>query len=425
MDRDRPSIPNWYNFPEYAILICSPIYQQIALQYPLYSDLMSTGRSRMLNRKDDARALHVQLTQYYRERILDGRLPPGTRLPTELMLVQEHHLSRDTIRQALAQLVNEGLLERVPGRGTFVHQPPTQLPSEEISPIPQRRIGIVLNQPPGTQLNADILVGIEQVAKSHNYHVSFTFADESQLQQDHDITRLLDDQVAGLIIFPASNTVHDEHLAQLRATNFPFVLIDRYLPDLETDYVGPDNQNGAYQATQHLLILGYRRIGFVCHHIETLLTSSVHDRWLGYRQALNRYDVSYDERLFLPPTPVSPSATSQTYLDLLLSPDRPDAIFAVNDLAALELLQIARSCGLRIPEDLALVGFDDLSFAAHLSPALTTVALPRLEVGLHAANLLFSRIDAPTSQVKHLALPTRLIIRESCGTALHIKKFSH
>ncbi|HLZ57373.1 MAG TPA: GntR family transcriptional regulator [Ktedonosporobacter sp.] len=376
-----------------------------------------------LDKKENARALHLQLMTYFRERILDGRFPPGTRLPTELELAQEHQISRDTVRQALALLVSEGLLERVQGRGTFVRRPP-QAHSDEAKKD-KKHIGLVLNRPPTAQLNMDILIGVEQAAKSHGYHVTFTYAEESQEQETRDIARLRTDQVMGLIIFPRSDSAYDEAIWQLHADHIPFVLIDRYFPDLAADYVGPDNVGGGYRATEHLLILGHERIGFVSSPIETLQqTTSVHDRWEGYRSALEKYGISYDETLVIPKTTIAQADAQAVYTEFLLQPDHPTAIFAGNDLVALDLLHIARRHGIRIPEDLALVGFDDLSFAAHLTPPLTTVAQPLMDVGLRAGNLLISRIEGQITPPKRIELPTSLIVRESCGARLRVKRSS-
>src|SRR5262249_11081933 len=141
-----------------------------------------------LSKKDRTKILHTQLMTYFRERIRDGRLPVGTRLPTDGELAAKYQISRDTVRQALALLVNEGLIERVQGRGTFVSQPP--LNSSPMTQMKQKQIGLVLNRTLRTQVNMNLLVGVEQAAKSHGYSVSFTYAEGNQEQQARDISRL-------------------------------------------------------------------------------------------------------------------------------------------------------------------------------------------------------------------------------------------
>ncbi len=374
-----------------------------------------------LNKKERTKILHVQLMTYFRERILDGRLPAGTRLPNDGELAAQYQISRDTVRQALALLVNEGLIERVQGRGTFVSQPPLNG-----SPVPQlerKQIGLVLNRTSTTQLNMNLLVGVEQAAKSHGYSVSFTYAEGDQEQQTRDIARLRANHVLGMIIYPTGDVTHDASIQQLQADHVPFVLMDRYFPGLAADYVGLDNVGGGYRATEHLLILGHRRIGFVFSHEETLRTTSVHERWQGYCKALQKYEIPYDETLVVPDFRQLQMDTHEGLVEFLKRPDRPSGIFAVNDYVAMDVMQAAKAIHLRIPEDLAVVGFDDWSFAAHLNPPLTTIVQPFMDIGLRAGTLLISRIEGIVGVPKHVELPTNLIIRESCGAQLHVRRF--
>ncbi|MFL5627710.1 MAG: GntR family transcriptional regulator [Ktedonobacteraceae bacterium] len=374
-----------------------------------------------LNKKERTKILSNQLMTYFRERILDGRLPVGTRLPNDGELAAEYQISRDTVRQALALLVNEGLIERVQGRGTFVSQPPSN--GSVMPQLERKQIGLVLNRTSTTQLNMNLLVGVEQAAKSHGYSVSFTYAEGDQEQQTRDIARLRENHVLGMIIYPTGDVTHDASIQQLQADHLPLVLMDRYFPGLALDYVGVDNVGGGYRATEHLLILGHRRIGFVFSHEETLRTTSVYERWQGYCKALQKYEVPYDETLVVPDFRQLQMGTHEGLVEFLKRPDRPGAIFAVNDYVALDVMQAAKAIHLRIPEDLALVGFDDRSFAAHLNPPLTTVVQPFTDIGLRAGTLLISRIEGIVGAPKHIELPTNLAIRESCGAQLHVKRF--
>jgi GntR family transcriptional regulator, arabinose operon transcriptional repressor len=357
---------------------------------------------------------------YFRERILDGRLSVGTRLPTDDELADLYQISRDTVRQALALLANEGLIERVQGRGTFVIQPRSN--GSPVTQPKQKQIGLVLNRTLRTHLTMNLLVGVEQAAKSHGYNVSFTYAEGEQDQQARDIARLQANHVLGMIIWAMGDTTHDNSIQQLQTDQFPLVLIDRYFPGLAIDYVGSDNIGGGYRATEHLLILGHRRIGFVFAQEETLQTTSVYERWQGYCKALQKYEVPYDETLVVPDVRKLQSGAREGLVEFLQRPDRPSAIFAVNDYIALDVLQAARAIHLRIPEDLAVVGFDDQEFTAHVHPPLTTIKQQFIDIGLRAGTLLINRIEGIAGPPKHIELPTNLIIRESCGAQLHVKK---
>jgi GntR family transcriptional regulator, arabinose operon transcriptional repressor len=401
-----------------------------------------------LSKKERTKFLHTQLLAYYRERILDGRLPAGTRLPTDGELATQYQISRDTVRQALTLLSHEGLIERVQGRGTFVSQPSSN--GSSVEQLKQKQIGLVLNRTLRTQVNMNLLVGVEQAAKSHGYSVSFTYAEGNQQQQARDIALLRANHVLGMIIYLTGDITHDTSIQQLQADHVPIVLIDRYLPNQAIDYVGLDNVSGGYRATEHLLILGHRRIGFIFSYEETLRTTSVYERWQGYCKALQTYGIPYEASLVAPdlnpcyqapelplssiPQDETPSVSNfrqmqivssshyEGLVEFLKRPDRPSAIFAVNDYVALDVMQAAKAIHLRIPEDLAVVGFDDMEFAAHVNPPLTTIKQPFIDIGLRAGSLLISRLEGIVGAPKHIELPTNLIIRESCGAQLHVKK---
>ena len=170
-------------------------------------------------KKERIRVLHRQLTTDLRERILDGRLLAGTRLPADHELAAEYQLSRDTVRQALALLADEGLIERVQGRGTFVCQPPA--PSRGITIVQeQKQIGLLLcvGDRSGAECSQDVLIGVEQAVKSHGYGVSISYTESGdQEQQARDIVRMAGNRVAGLILWPHSKAAHGEAIRQLQA----------------------------------------------------------------------------------------------------------------------------------------------------------------------------------------------------------------
>jgi GntR family transcriptional regulator, arabinose operon transcriptional repressor len=355
---------------------------------------------------------YTTLSTLLRDQIHEGRLAGGARLPTEFELARLHHVSRGTVRQALDVLVREGLIERIQGRGTFVRHP--ELPQTGTGGRGQR-IGLVLPYM-NDQLMLEVMIGVDHAVKSRGYQISFAYAEERLDQEARDITRLLADHVAGVIVFPITDVVYDPAIWRLRQDNVPVVLIDRYLADLETDYVGVDNFGGGYRATEHLIILGHQRIGFVHILHPELRTTSVRDRWRGYCKALEVYGLPYDPSLVLADT--SALAGSEQWLR---SPDAPTAIFASTDNVALKLLHVARRAGRRIPESLALVGFDDVDLDAHVTPPLTSIRQPRVDIGIRAGNLLINRIESSHGPVQRIELPTSLVVRESCGARLRVR----
>lgn len=360
--------------------------------------------------------LHSQLSAALREQIRSGNLRPGAQLPTELALATAHQVSRGTVRQAMDALVREGFVERVQGRGTFVRAQPPAAPQ-----LSAGRIGLILPYM-RDQLMLDIIAGVEHAVKARGYQVSFAYADERLEQEARDIARLRADGAAGLIIFPVSNMPYDEPIWQLHEAGVPLVLVDRYFTDLDTDHVVVDNEGGTYRATEHLIILGHTRIGFTYAGSAGLHTTSVSERFVGYRRALEDYGLPLDLQLIWSRPSSADAAPGAWYRERLLAEGRPSAIVASNDNEALTLLQAAQRGGLRVPDDLALVGFDDLPHVVHLHPPLTTVAQPRVELGTHAGNMLINRIEGYSGPTHKLRLPTTLVVRESCGAKMRVRQ---
>ncbi len=372
----------------------------------------------IIQKPDRDEALYEQLMNTIRAQIADGSLSVGARLPSEAQLADDFDMSRGTVRHALEVLVNEGLIERIHGSGSYVKEP--SRPDHAASNRTASQIGLVLSHL-SDQLNMEIMRGVEHGAKSRGYQLIVTWGEDSAEQQRQNVLRLLENEATGLIVFPIGENPEQEGITQVMEARTPFVLVDRYFPSLDTDWVVADNRSGGYRATEHLLILGHRRIGFVYSAPpNSLNVTSVGDRWRGYRQALETYGLPYDDSLVyqLPVT----ATEFYNYEPLLTLPNRPSAIFAATDYQALRVIKAAQRVGLRVPEDLGVVGFDDLSFSSLLTPPLTTVAQMRMDLGLRAVNLLLDRIEGLAGPAQHVELPTNLIIRESCGARLQVQR---
>jgi len=221
---------------------------------------------------------------------------------------------------------------------------------------------------------------------------------------------MLEKRVDGMLVQPVAQA-HD-HLRLLADMKVPFVLIQREVPGLVADAVVTDNMFGAYQAVDHPVELGRRRIAYLTTHLEL---SPVRDRIEGYRRALVQHDVLYDERL-VSRGDLSAAAAAESARAALAATPRPDAIFAYNDLVAIRCLRALRDLGARVPDDVALVGFDDILIAEFFEVPLTTVAQPTQEIGQTATNLLLDRIErgGPHAHTR-IVLPPRLVVRASSG----------
>ena len=188
-----------------------------------------------------------------------------------------------------------------------------------------------------------------------------------------------------------------------------------FLEQWGTDDAGPGvtaaNREGEAAATRHLLALGHRRLGFVAGPASV---ASSRERLDGFHAALAAAGLTADPDLIAPGRNDHDGGLVAGRA-LLRRPDPPTAVLANNDLTAVGVLRAAREAGLRVPEDLSVVGFDDLPPAAHAHPPLTTVRQPLAEMGQHAAAMLIAWVEGTPPEPRRIVLPTTLVVRESCG----------
>jgi LacI family transcriptional regulator len=203
----------------------------------------------------------------------------------------------------------------------------------------------------------------------------------------------------------------DQQLLQLRAEGFPIVLLGQ-LPGSGIPFVDVDNVGAARQAVAHLVGLGHRRIGMITN--APLAYTAARDRLTGYRDALEEAGLVYAEELVCCGDfrEESGCAAMERLLDLARP---PTSVFVASDLVAFGALVAIRGRGLSLPDDIALVGFDDVQLAHYVDPPLTTVRLPAYELGHRAAMLLTRLIDEEPVEELGVLLQTELVVRQSCG----------
>jgi len=216
--------------------------------------------------------------------------------------------------------------------------------------------------------------------------------------------------IDGVIV--ASALIGDPLLHALIAGDLPFVVVGRQPGNDDLSYVDVDNVAGAYEAVMHLLRLGRRRIATITG---LLNTNTGADRREGYLAALRQRSLPADPELMVEGDFTEAGGYAAVQRLLLAN---PDAIFAASDMMAIGALRGLRDAGRRVPEDVALVGFDDLPIAARTSPLLTTIRQPIGRTGQVAADTLIEMIEAPTTQPRRIILPIELVLRASSGSPL-------
>jgi LacI family transcriptional regulator len=254
--------------------------------------------------------------------------------------------------------------------------------------------------------------GIEDVANQAGYSVILCNTDEDSEKELTYLRMLTRKRVDGIVMAPTGSP--SPFIDTMAASGFPLVCIDRASPGPPCDCVLVDNVEGARIATDHLIRLGHRRIGIISG-LARVGTSS--ERLAGYRRALT------DAGIAIEPTLVREGNSRldggyRWMLDLLDTPSPPTALFVTNNLMTLGALGALATRGVRVPDDLALIGFDDFEWATVLRPRLTAVAQPTYEIGETAARLVLERISgAAVGPPRRVVLRTRLIVRETCGAS--------
>lgn len=256
----------------------------------------------------------------------------------------------------------------------------------------------------------DVLHSIEHTLSQQGISVLISNADSDEEREANFLRIMLNENIAGLIIAPTKENV--PALAAAARGGLPIVVIDRRLSNIEVDTVLVDNFQGALTAIQHLIRLGHERIGVLSGPLH--LTSG-RERYTGYLQAMTDAGLKVDPSMSRFGNYREQSGYELAN-ELLSAPSPPTALFVANNLMTLGALNAIHERGHAIPDEIAVIGFDDLPWAISLNPPLTTVAQPTSEIGTRAAELLLDRMKDRLRAVRTIELPTRLMIRASCGS---------
>jgi DNA-binding LacI/PurR family transcriptional regulator len=255
-----------------------------------------------------------------------------------------------------------------------------------------------------------VVRGVEDIAYQNSYRLMLCNTDNDAEKEQVYFDELRAYRMAGLIVIPSANSRLVPQVGS-SAGEPPVICLDRSPEGWKGDSVTVDNAEGAYQATRHLLELGHRRIATIAGQLH--VTSGV-ERLKGFKRALREAGINIAPEYIQEGRFDRLSGYEKGLMLLQFSP-RPTAIFAANDLVALGVLAALRELGLRCPEDVSLVGFDDLELASFTNPALTTVAQPAYQMGARAAGLLFERLRGEDVPTQHIVMKATLKVRDSAA----------
>ena len=251
--------------------------------------------------------------------------------------------------------------------------------------------------------------GVEDTASESGFNVIFCNTDESQEKEDTYIQLLLQKQVDGILLVPAVSSSKSIDLIQEQKT--PLVVLDRRVPHTNVDVVRGDSDGGAYQLTQHLINLGHKRITILSGPREV---STAEDRFQGYKRAME--DNGLSEFVQCHYGGFSQESGKKLARQVFSKQPNPTAIFAANNLIALGTLSTLHSMGIKVPDDVALVSFDDIPENLTLFPFMTVVRQPSYEMGKRATEILISRIrEAGSPDYQEIIFPVEFFESTSSG----------
>ncbi|UCE17322.1 MAG: GntR family transcriptional regulator [Gemmatimonadota bacterium] len=358
--------------------------------------------------------LYLQIASDIRKKIDENILSVGEKIPSQAELSQSYDVSLITVKKALSELVNQKYLFSRAGKGTYVADINK---SRQLDLEKNKSIGVVLKDLSSPFFSL-IIKGVEAAAYKNGYNLLVSHTADKMEKEEKQVEHFKDIGVKGLIIASMLHTYRKtDYMRELQDAGFPFVLVS-YIEDDDVDYVGVDHEMGAYLAGKHLVKLGHERIGYIQSEKGNVLGEV---RFAGFIKAMNEYGkkVNEDDIYYLP------YKGEQNYFKsgheignrFALLHERPTALCTYNDLSALGFKKAVLEKGIRIPDDVALVGFDDIEMSSQSAITLTTVRQPTFEIGKKAFEILLSKLNGDTKNQRYLFKP-KLIIRKSCGALL-------
>lgn len=352
--------------------------------------------------------LYKQLSDKLRKDILAGKYKTDERLPSMDDLSELYEMNRITVKRALSELRAEGLIYSIPAQGTYVS-------SGHASPVPsgnrRKTIGLVLS---GLQTHAfgsyhvDVITGIQEALGKLEWYLMLIVLDDPS--EDRAYEHVMQIQLDGAIYLGVFSPTL---LRRLVRNGPPAVLIDQKIRGLKCDVINVDNYAGAYEATQHLINLGHRRLTCVTGHpghITNERREGVLDAWT--EAGLPKTDIHWIEGDFMK------DAGNHAAEMILKSKNRPTAVFCFNDEMAAGVMQTLHAEGsLHIPRDISVMGFDNITWCLATAPEMTSVQVERFAMGHLAVDRLQANLSCPDHTPTSTAVSTRLVIRQSTDTA--------
>ena len=368
-----------------------------------------------------------QKTKYnmVKEKIVEwietGKVNPGEKIYSENELVQIFGVSRHTVRQAVGDLVHEGLLYREQGAGTFCSHNPKATTQTKSSPSigEGKNIGVITTYI-SDYIFPSIIRGIESYLTTQGYSLTLSCTDNDVEKERQCLQAMLGRNIDGLIVEPTKSSNYNPNInyyLELEQNNIPYLMINQFYSQLMPPHIIMNDEHGGFIATEHLIKLGHERI------IGLFKTDDLQgvNRMQGFIRAFREHGITFfPEMVITYSTEDVHSKTLKQIEEFFSKDEKPTAIVCYNDQLAVSVLDVLRKLDLKVPEDVSIVGYDDSFLAEATEVKLTTVTHPKMEMGIEAAKWIVSAVEkkeVPQSKVYE----PELVIRSS---TMELKKTS-
>ncbi|QGQ99045.1 GntR family transcriptional regulator [Paenibacillus psychroresistens] len=364
--------------------------------------------------KDKKKPLYQTIIDDLKKRIQAGEFEPTLPFPSQSELTQMYNTSEITTRRALLELANEGIIYRTQKKGTFLRLDDNkQIVKSNLQPN-IKKIFFVYHTDSliifERRFYGDLLEGLKKGSEENGIEIQmWDMGNKFELPEEDDIGFIL------LPSLPLATEIPMEILKKWKDEDRKLVTIQYYYPHLQIPYVIVDNLTGGYLATEHLLIHGHTRIGIILTGKSFFeINQEFSFRLQGYKLALNQHNIEFDIDLVcvMSGNEESEAMGYQAFQQLADLPNPPTAIFATSDYKAIGVLKAAKERGISVPEDLSVVGYDDIMISQFASPSLTTIRQNTDLLGKKAVEML--NFEYPRGNMRDEIVP-ELIVRNSTG----------
>jgi len=366
--------------------------------------------------------LYIQIQNHFKQLISSRQLVEDDRIPTEKELIEQFQVSRITVANALADLANEGWIYRIPGRGSYVKGIPESYIQNagndafEAQQATTPKIGLIF---PSIEdfFAIQMVRGIRKALKDSKYSLIIMFTYNSK-ELEKNAIRELRSRVDGLLIFPVDAEVYNEEIIALKMQNYPFVLLDRHLPGVETNVVLSDPLQGSILAVEHLWNEGHRNIA-ICSDTP-MPTVTVEERIQGYNEALKRQGALINPALILTDFSIQDEPFQEDYpLYRFIKNKMATAYIALNCKLGVHIWSLARAAGLRVPEDVSIITFDNPSPMFEEFSIFTFINQKEEQMGYEAGQVLLRLLENPAHTPKYskIIMQPELVALRTTGPA--------